>query len=96
MTVKTNISTDDGKLIIERVQDAAPILDDIANIRKLTDGKSKTGEMFHVGRIPSVVVELYCNTHGINLHEFMSNDVHVTRLMNDSNYKHLRVWDGAI
>lgn len=85
---------DDDKLVIERKADAQPILDEIKQIKQVTDGKSKSGELYHVARIPAIVVEMYCNTVGITFREFLIDDTHITRLLNDSDYAHLRIWEG--
>lgn len=92
--IDTIIHVDDGNLAIERKQDAQPILDQIADIKTQTSGISKTGDLYHVARIPSIVIEKYCIDRGINFHEFLVDDSHITALLNDSAYKHLRIWEG--
>jgi hypothetical protein len=93
----TTILHDDGeRLAIERVADVEPVLNEIADIKKSTGGMSSTSELAHVGRIPAIVIEQYCNEHGIDFYTFMNEDVHVTRLLTDSNYSKLRIWEGAL
>lgn len=87
---------DDGSLTIERRQDSQPVLDSIKRIKDTTTGKSATGEFYHVARIPFVIVEKYLQEAGVSMHEFQVDDTHITRLMNDADYKHLRIWEGAV
>lgn len=93
--VETIIHLDDGNLAIERKQDAQPVLDEIKEIKDHTNGISKTGDLYHVGRIPAILVEKYCNDKGITFRDFLLDDTHVTRIMNDTAYKHLRIWQGV-
>lgn len=92
--IDTIIHVGDDKLAIERKYDAQPILDQVQQIKIHTNGISKTGDLYHVARIPSIVIEKYCNEVGITFHDFLVDDTHVTRLLNDSTYKHLRIWEG--
>lgn len=92
--IDTIIHVDDGNFAIERKQDTQPVLDQITDIKSQTNGISKTGDLYHVARIPSIVIEKYCNERGITFHDFVVDDSHVTALLNDSTYKHLRIWEG--
>lgn len=87
-------SGNEGNVTIERRQDCQPIIDDVARIRQVTNGKSISGDLVHVGRIPAIVIEKYCQLKGISFHDFLVDDTHVTALMNDADYKHLRIWEG--
>lgn len=86
----------DGSITIERKQDCQPVLDSIKLIKDTTDGRSISGELYHVARIPYAIIEKYLNEAGVTWADFQRDDVHITRLMNDSDYKHLRVWEGAV
>lgn len=92
--IETIFHVEDEKLVIERKADVQPVLDEIQKIRQVTDGRSKSGELIHVARIPAIAVEQYCNMVGITFREFIIDDTHVTRLLNDNDYKHLRIWEG--
>ena len=92
--VETIYHVEDGGITFERRQDCQPILDEIQKIKQVTDGRSKSGDLVHIGRIPKGIIEAYCNERGVSFHEFITDDIHVTRLMNDSDYKHLRIWEG--
>jgi hypothetical protein len=52
--------------------------------------------MRHAARVPAVLVEAYCNRHGISVHEFMANDEHVSRLLNDPVIAPFRIWKGKV
>lgn len=92
---QTKFHVDDEKLVVERVFDVEPVLKDISELKSISDGKSKTGEFYHVARVPAFVVEAYCNQNGITFSEFCANSEHARRLLMDADYKHLRVWEGS-
>jgi len=104
MTDKTNSSIDtiyhlgqnDGSITFERKQDCQPILDEVRRIKDVTNGKSLSGDLVHVGKIPAVLVEKYCNDKGISFRDFILDDKHVTTLMNDHDYKLFRIWEGVM
>lgn len=94
--IQTILHDDGEKLAIERVADVAPVLQEISEIKQITNGMSATREMAHVGRIPAIAIEQYCNDVGIDFYTFMNEDIHVTRLLNDSNYSRFRIWEGRV
>lgn len=57
-------------------------------------GETGTSEMRHAARFPKVVVENYCARHGITLHEWMIDPVHVGRMLNDPDLAAFRIWEG--
>lgn len=79
MDVRTQVVEDDGKVIVNRVQDCEPILLQAARIREKTPSK----EMRHVARIPMVIVEKYLNTAGVSMREFMIDSTHIKRMLKD-------------
>jgi hypothetical protein len=94
--VGTGISLDGGRLVIQRAQDVEPIIEHVAALRQMGNGKSKSGELVHIGEIPDVIVESYMNEVGIDFGEFVRNPVHIKRIMQDPNYAKFRVFQGAI
>lgn len=92
--VQTKMGIQDGALITGTVQDCTPILEDAKARHR--EGMHGTSEFKHAMRIPSVVVETYCNVNGVAFSEFMQNPVHVKRMLNDPALKDLRIWDGAV
>ena len=73
--VQTRFHTDnDGRLIVERVQDVEPVLEDAK--RRAIEGIHGSKEMRHVARIPKVLIEKYCKDNGLpdttNPRDFMA------------------------
>lgn len=95
-TIETIFHPDNGNLVIERKADCQPVLDEVKAIKDVTDGKSKSGDLYHVARVPMIFIEQYCNDNGVSVHEFMANNTHMLRLLNDANYKHFRIWEGNL
>lgn len=93
---QTLFHADNDKIIIERKQDCAPILTEIQNIKQTTDGISSSGDMRFAGRIPAVLIEKYCNQKGITFADFIKDDIHTVAIMNDPDYKALRIWEGKL
>lgn len=93
---RTLLHRDGKNVVFQRQFDSQPVVDEIQKIKQITNGKSPTGELYHVGRLPAGVVEEYCNLHGVTFHDFCSDPAHVRRLMTDSNYAHLRIWEGRL
>lgn len=92
--IKTIAHVENGDLTIERQFDDAPIVEELARIRQVTDGKGK--EMYYAGSLPPSVVESYCNRRGIKFEAFMHDPMHVRALLNDPDYAHLRIWAGKL
>lgn len=80
------------RVYIQRVQDVEPILKKIQE-EKLSV-RDVEGLGVKAGTIPSVVVEDYMRKAGITFNEFLSDDVHVRRILLDPDFKGLRVWEG--
>lgn len=89
MDVQTRFHDDDGRLVVERVQDCEPVLESAKRLHN--EGVHGSREMRHVARFPKVLVEKYCNQHGITLHEWLVNPVHAERMLNDPDLKYFRV-----
>lgn len=92
--IDTILHLNDGDMVIERTADAQPILDEIKAIKYVTEGKSKSGDLYHVARIPKMVIEKYCKDCGITFHDFCVDDAHITKILNDPEYSSLRIWEG--
>jgi hypothetical protein len=62
MSVATTLKLDNGDLVVERVQDCAPILDRNAELRSMPQ-KSVGTETWgrHVASIPCVIIERWMN-----------------------------------
>lgn len=93
--VRTVVAVEDGNLVTGTVQDCSPIVESVARLRAAGGGKLDK-DMWHLGRIPDVIVEKYCNESQIEFSEFMQNPVHVHRILQDPAYSKFRVFEGAI
>ncbi len=96
MGVFTDIdySATDRRIVVNRSQDVEPIIEHLAALRQDSDGKSKSGELYHVGDIPMVVVEGYLAEAGVTFHEFIRDDTHVKRILTNPDFAKFRVWTG--
>lgn len=96
MGVFTDIdySATDRSIVVQRSQDVEPIIEHLATLRQEGDGKSPTGELYHVGDIPMAVVETYLNENGVTFHEFVKDDTHVKRILTNPDFAKFRVWQG--
>lgn len=86
---------DHRKVVFQRSQDVEPLIDHLATLRNETTGKSKSGDLYHVGDLPMVIVEQYLAENGVTLHEFLRDDTHVKRILTDPDFSKFRVWQGA-
>lgn len=93
--IETKFHTDNGDLIVERIQDVEPILE--ANKRAFNGARDGWGGDFHhVASIPNVVIEKWCNEKGFTFADFMRDKRLVKRFLNDSENKFLRTRPGKI
>lgn len=92
MTVQTRLVVEDGALIASRTQDCTPILEKATRLRN--DRIHGAGDMRHAATLPAVIVERYINENGITFAEFLKNQEHARRLLNDPALKGFRVWEG--
>jgi len=94
--IRTTAKVDDGNLVIARSADVTPFIEDVKRIRATTNGKSKTGDLYHLGRIPSIVIEQYLNRVGVTYSDFLKDNTHINRILNDPDYAAFRVWEGRV
>lgn len=94
--VATRIDFKDGLMVVERLQDVEPILKQVKRLSDENGGKSASGELYHAARLPMIVVEQYCNNNGITFQEFMGNQEHIRRMVNDPALSKFRVWEGRV
>jgi hypothetical protein len=89
-----NLDESDSKIVVRRVQDVEPVLDRAKALHN--EGLHGSSDYKHAASIPNVIVERYCNLSGITFAEFMANDEHIRRLLNDPDLSHFRIWPGRI
>jgi hypothetical protein len=92
--VQTLMHEEDGKTIFERVQDCTPIAEYAKSLHN--EGLHGSSEMKHAAKIPKVVIERYCNDHGITFREWLNSEDHMRRMCNDPALSHFRIWKGKI
>lgn len=92
--VGTRIHVQGDMTTFERIQDCTPVMESAKALHNA--GQHGSSEMRHAARLPMVIIEKYCNEHGITFHEFMNNDEHIRRMVNDPNNSMFRVWPGRV
>lgn len=93
--ITTRMALDsEGRLIVQRSHDVEPLLDHLAELRATTNGKSKSGELYHVGDLDPVVVEDYIKQAGITFQDFITDDAHIKRILMNPDFSKFRVWQG--
>lgn len=92
--VKTEYIADGDVMHVKRETDAQPILDLTSSLRSL--GKVGSNEFRHAASFDPVTVERYCNINGITFNEWLTNPVHVKRMLADKDLKGFRVWNGRV
>jgi len=91
--VQTKLHVHDGDVTFERVQDCTPYLERATKLRN--EGMHGSSEMRHAAHFPAVLVERYCNQHGITFAEFMQRkEGHVRAMLSDPDLRGFRVWEG--
>ena len=93
--IKEKILEADGKVAVVREQDTEDIFDYIRQRTEL-GAPSFGGEGYHAATVPKVVLEDYCYRNGITWEELMQNPEHSARLLNDPDFRRLRIWRGRV
>lgn len=91
--IEKKVDTAEGTLIT-RTQRVKEIIDTNKALRN--EGLTGRNGMTLVGRIPTSIVDHYCAINKITLNEFLTNQDHKKRLLNDPNFSDLRVWEGKL
>jgi hypothetical protein len=89
--VQDRLHVIDGNLVVQRGQDCEGVLES-AKHRRL-NGLTGTRDEAHVARIPKILLEKWSNDEGVRMDDPAFDDV-LARKLNDSEYAHLRVWEG--
>lgn len=91
--VVTNYHREDGKLVVEHVQDVEPYLE--RNKRWANGGnRQRGGELTKVASIPNVVVMKWMRM-GVNLYD-KNDQKKVAALLNSPEYRYLKTTDSRI
>lgn len=92
--VQTVVALEDGNLITGTVQDCTPIREHAQALHK--EGHHGSSDFKLAAELPEVVIETYCNLHGITFEEFMCNPFHLRAVCNDPDLRDFRVWPGRL
>ena len=86
----------ENKDIIERVQDCEPIVQEVTEMKEISDGRGSTSLGYFAGRIPGVVVEQYMKEMGVTFQDMIIDNTHVHRILNNPDFKRFRIFEGKI
>lgn len=92
--VSTTFVNQDGRLFVGRSQDCTAIAEDCK--RRHNAGEFGTKELKHAARIPNVMVEAYCNATGVSFEDFITDPVHIKRVVEAPENADFRIWKGAL
>ena len=93
--LKTFITEQDGALITGSSQDCTPIVEQTKALHNI-GYQGPSSDMKLAARVPDVLIEKYCNLHGIALHEFSRSQEHKKRLLSDPAIADFRIWKGRL
>lgn len=80
---------------VKRTQDVEPVLDLNKAQQAAGEGASKDGVFWHVGRIPTVVLENWAKEAGVGVFDDEFEEV-LFRKLNDPDFRSLRVKTGRV
>ncbi|MEN9885687.1 MAG: hypothetical protein RL758_265 [Pseudomonadota bacterium] len=92
--IKPYFAQEDGKVILGTVQDCTPIAERAKRLHN--EDCHGSSETKHAMSLPLVMVEKYCNDHGITFREFMTNRSHLKSVLRDPDLSHFRIWKGKV
>lgn len=98
--VETKYHFDGDRLIIERVQDIEPIIEENKRRMNAWYGHNESnrwrGDVHHVASVPEVVIEKWCNEHGFTYEDFIKDSSICKRFLNDPANANFRTKPGRI
>ena len=94
LDLETKIHSIDGNTVFQRTQDCTAILESCK--RQQNEGVTGTSDMKLAAKLPFVVVENYCNQHGVSFADVMKQPIHIKRMLNDPDLSGFRVWNGRV
>lgn len=94
MTATTEIHTFDDGLLIERTERFDGLLDYCK--ARHNEGLHGEKDMPLYAEVPGILIEDYCIRNGITFAEFMRDQAHVSRFLNDPALEHWRIKPGRV
>ncbi len=88
---------EDGR-IVDLASQSMASLHAIADHCKALQNEGLTGDrdMKVLAHIPAIIVEKWCNDHGVTFQEFMASKEVRGRMLNDPDLAYFRVWQGRV
>lgn len=87
------IDGDGTKFHVRRTYDVEPSLNNTARLRSAGGGKNE--QFWHVGSIPTVVLEIWAKEAGVRVMSPEMDDV-IKRKLNDPDWAKLRIVEGKV
>lgn len=94
LNTRTEIHTDGGGLVIERVERFDGLLDACKALHN--EGLHGTNDMPLYAAVPGILIEDYCNRNNVSFADFMKDQSHVKRFLNDPAIAHFRIKPGVV
>jgi len=92
--MKTELHLQGDDLVVHYQQDVEPILEFCK--AQHNAGFHGTSEMRHAALVPDILVYAYIERNGITFHEFIANDEHMKRFLDDPSLSQFRIWKGKL
>lgn len=90
----TGIWMDGDNVIQRQTENVESVLEHVKDLRSANEVGS--GEMWHVAKLPRSAIMNYCHSAGITFSEFMRNDEHLGRMLNDPALAGFRIHQGRV
>lgn len=94
MTATTEIHVIDDSLVIERTERFDGLLDTCKAMHN--EGLHGSPDMPLYAHVPGILIEDYCNRNGVTFADFMRDQAHVKRFLNDPALAHFRIAPGRV
>ena len=92
--ILTKVDMVGDDLVVTSSQQCTPIAEFAKAMHN--EGFHGSGEMKFAANIPDIFIEKYCQDNGITFGEWMSNQDHIRRMLNDPALAHFRIWKGKV
>jgi hypothetical protein len=85
----------DNKFAIEFTADIEPVLNQVARMRQVSDGKSKSKELYHVARIPKDLIDTLSVRMGVDLMA-KENSKLFDQVIDSPEFSRFRIYQGKL
>jgi hypothetical protein len=94
MKTTTDIHTFGDDLLIERTERFDGLLDTCKAMHN--EGLHGDSDMPLYAAVPGILIEDYCQRNGVTFRDFMTDQAHVKRFLNDPALSHFRIKPGVV